>query len=606
MPARFVSFLLCLFALATLPNQLDAQSVSTARPVAEPIQYTVTFSSPQTHYVEVTAAVPSGRQPAIELMMPVWTPGSYLVREFERNVEDVRASAGGRALTIEKTAKNRWRITTGGAASVSVSYRVYGREMPVRANWIEAGFALLNGAPTFMTLADGMTRGHDVTVVPAAGWKRSFTSLEAAGGEHRYHAADYDTLVDSPILVGNAASYEFTVDGKRHLLVNEGEAGVFDGARAARDVEAIVREYRRMWGFLPYERYVFLNLLNEASGGLEHKNSSVLMASRWATRTRGSYLSWLELASHEIGHAWNVKRLRPVELGPFNYEQENITRSLWIAEGITEYYADLVVLRAGLSTRDDFLRSMGARIDELQTTPGRLVQSVELASHDAWIKYYRPDENSGNTSVSYYTKGALLGLLLDAKVRNLTAGKRSLDDVMVAAYQKYSGERGYTSAEFRTIVEQIAGRDLSAFWASAIEGTAELDYSEVLSTFGLRLSSSGPSQRAWLGVTTRNDSGRLLISQVRRDGPSDGAGLNVDDEILAIDDFRVRPERWDSRLEQYRAGDRVTILVARREQLLRIAVTVGAEPPRPGRLDIDPSALPPAVQQRTRWLGRGA
>jgi predicted metalloprotease with PDZ domain len=378
---------------------------------------------------------------------------------------------------------------------------------------------------------------------------------------------------------------------------------VFDGARAARDLEAIVRETRDMWGPLPYDRYLFLNVITEASGGLEHKNSTVLMTSRWTTRTPRAYLSWLELASHEFVHVWNVKRLRPVELGPFDYEDEVHTRSLWIAEGITDYYADLIVHRAGLSRRDEFLQALSGKIESVQTTPGREVQSAELASFDAWIKYYRPDENSDNTSVSYYTKGAVLAFLLDAKVRHATDGARSLDDVMRAASERYSGARGYAPEEFRAVAEQVAGTSLVEFWETAVRGTSELDYSEALATFGLRLrSSGGGSGRAFLGVSTRSDGGRLVIAQVRRDTPAHAAGLNVDDEILAIDGFRVRADRFDTRLQQYGPGERISILVARREQLMPVEVTLGAEPARAWRLDVDPSAPGRAVEHRTRWL----
>ena len=368
-----------------------------------------------------------------------------------------------------KSDKNRWRVTTGGANTVTVKYRVYGHEMSVRTNWIEAGFALLNGAPTFLTLADRTPRPHEVVINPATGWAKSMTGLpEMPGGPHRYRAPDFDTLTDSPIVIGNPAVYEFTVDDKKHYLVNEGEGGIFDGARAAKDLEAIVREHRRMWGSLPYDRYVFLNMLTEAGGGLEHKNSTVLMGSRWATRTRRAYNAWLDLASHEFFHVWNVKRLRPVELGPFDYENENHTRSLWIAEGVTDYYADLALHRAGLITRDEYLDSLSDKIEELQTTPGRLVQSAEMASFDAWIKYYRPDENSINTSISYYTKGSVVALLLDARVRKATNGAKSLDDVMKAAYEKYAGSRGYTADEFRAVAEQVAGVSLKAFWDHAV------------------------------------------------------------------------------------------------------------------------------------------
>jgi predicted metalloprotease with PDZ domain len=607
MVARLSALLLAVFLMQTaLPA--DAQTTS------EPIRYTLSFPAPQTHYIEVSAVVPTDRRPEVELMMAVWTPGSYLIREYERHVENVTATeSGGRAVTVEKSDKNRWRITTGGAPSVTVKYRLYAREMSVRTNWVEADFAMINGAPTFLTLAGAAPRPHEIVIEPARGWRTSMTALAAMpGGSHRYRAADYDELVDSPILIGNPAVHEFTVDGRKHYLVNIGEAGVFDGARAAKDLEAIVNEQRRFWGSLPYDRYLVMNVLTAvpgqiAGGGLEHKNSTLLIAGRWATRTRQSYLAWLELASHEIFHAWNIKRLRPVELGPFDYENENFTRSLWVVEGITDYYGELLVHRAGLSTEAEYLDALSNKIEEIQTTPGREVQSAALASHDAWIKYYRPDENSPNSSVSYYSKGAVLGFLLDAKIRKATGGAKSLDDVMRAAYERFSGNKGYTEDEFRTVAEQVAGVSLASFWASAIEGTAELDYAEALNLLGLRFHPVEPPpadrpRRAWLGATTRIDAGRLVVSQIRRDTPAYAAGLNVDDEIIAIDDFRVRADQLTPRLDQYKPGDRVRLLVARRDQLTTIELEFGAEPPRQWRLEVDPAAAETAQRQRGGWL----
>jgi predicted metalloprotease with PDZ domain len=521
MVARKSALLLAVFVM-----QIPLSAAQTA---PEAIRYTVSFPAPQTNYFEVSAAVPTDGRPEVELMMAVWTPGSYLIREYSRNVESVTATGqGGRALAVEKSDKNRWRVATGGAPSVTVKYRVYAREMSVRTNWVEADFAMINGAPTFMTLVGGLQRPHEVVIEPARAWRTSLTSLSPLpGGSHRYRAADYDELVDSPILIGNPAVYEFTVDDKKHYLANIGESGVFDGVKAARDLEAIVREQRRFWGSLPYDRYIVMNVLTAvpgqiAGGGLEHKNSTLLIAGRWATRTRQSYLAWLELASHEMFHAWNVKRLRPVELGPFDYENENFTRSLWLVEGVTDYYGELLVHRAGLSTQVEYLDALSNKIEEVQTTPGRTVQSAELASQDAWIKYYRPDENSPNSSVSYYAKGAVLAFVLDAKIRKATAGAKALDDVMRAAYQKFSARRGYTPDEFRAVAEQVAGASLGSFWDAAIEGTAEIDYAEALDLLGLRFRPVAASQpaRAWLGATTRNDAGRLVVTQVRRDGPA--------------------------------------------------------------------------------------
>jgi predicted metalloprotease with PDZ domain len=459
-----------------------------------------------------------------------------------------------------------------------------------------------------MTLVERGPRAHEVGLELPEHWKTSVTGLpEAPGGApHHYRAPDYDTLVDSPIVAGNPAVYRFEVDGKPHDLVNEGEGGVWDGPRSAKDVETIVREARRLWGFLPYDKYVFLNMITEAGGGLEHKSSTLLMTSRWRTRTRRGYRDWLSLVAHEYFHAWNVKRLRPVELGPFDYENEVYTRSLWISEGFTDYYGDLIVRRAGLSSRDEYLEDLSTTIAQLQTTPGRLVQPVEMSSYDAWIKQYRADENSPNTAISYYTKGAVIAFVLDAKIRRATGGAKSLDDVMRLAYSRYSGARGFTPDEFRAAAQEVASVDLREWYHRATGTTDEIDYSEALEWYGLRFKdderAKTGAERAWLGLLTRNDNGRLVVTQVRRGTPGYEAGFSVDDEILAMGDFRLRPDQWDARMEQYRPGERVPILVARRERLVRLDATFGAEPPRRWRLEVSPSATD---QQRTHlqaWL----
>lgn len=597
--------------MAALAAAVLTSSPAAAQPrmSSEPITYTLRFPAPETHYVEVEASVPAG-QPSIELMMAVWTPGSYLVREYERHVEQVAAKGpDGAALAVTKTQKNRWRIDAKGAPRVTVTYQVYGREMSVRTNWIESRFALLNGAPTFLTLVEkNATRPHEVALTLPAAWKTSVTSLPAvAGASHRYRAASYDELVDSPILVGNPTVHRFEVGGKEHLLADEGEAGVFDGTRAAGDLAKIVAEAAHLWGSLPYDRYVFINVLSEAGGGLEHKNSTVLMASRWATSTRRAYVSWLTLAAHEHFHAWNVKRLRPVELGPFDYERENPTTSLWIAEGFTAYYEHLLVRRAGLLTDQELIDGVGADIRELQTTPGRLTQPVTTASSDAWIKYYRTDENTPNTAISYYTKGAVIAFVLDAKIRTATAGAKSLDDVMRLAYSRYAGVKGFTEAEFKAVVHEVAGRDFGAWWTSALQTTDELSYDEALDWLGLRFrpvdqTLAGPG-KAWLGATTKNDGGRLVVTQVRRGTPAHLAGVNVDDEILAIDDFRVRADGLDRRLEQYAPNRAVTLLVARRDELVKIPVTLGREPSDTWRLEPKPDATPDQQAHRKAWSG---
>jgi predicted metalloprotease with PDZ domain len=571
---------------------------------ADTIFYIVRFPSPSTHYVVIEAEYPTRGQRDIELTMAVWTPGSYLVREYARNVEDVTArTQTGKAVRVEKTLKNHWRVTTGGSPSVIVTYRVYCREMTVRTNWVEDAFAMLNGAPTFITLADMAKRPHDVRLELPPAWKTSATALPPVNDRlpHHYRAPDFDTLVDSPIVAGNPDVHTFDVDGKLHALVDTPAAHEFDGARAAGDIRKIVEQDRKLWGSLPYDAYRYLNVVTEASGGLEHKNSQLIMSSRWATRTRPAYLGFLALVSHEYFHAWNVKRLRPVALGPFDYEHEVYTKDLWISEGLTDYYGDLQLRRTRVPTEQEFLDVLSDAIETLQTTPGRLVQPVEQASFDAWIKAYRTDENTRNSAISYYTKGEVLGFILDAKIRKATNGQKSLDDVMRTAYQRFSGEKGFTSQDFRAVTRDVAGVDFTDWFVTALETTAEVEYTDPLDWYGLRFKSAERTGRATLGIEWREEGGRLLVSKVLRGTPAIAAGLDVDDEILALDDVRVRADQFERRLEQYKPGDAITVLIARRGQIRRLPVTLGEEPASTWRLEVRPDATVEQNARRTAW-----
>ncbi len=585
----------------------------------EPIRYTLRFPAPQTHYLEVSASVPS-TGPNLEVFMAVWTPGSYLVREYARNVEGFEATAGGKPLAWEKTRKNRWLIQTGGARRVELRYKVYAHESSVQGNWVDAGFAMLNGAPNFVTPAGRQQGPYEVAVELPAAWKKHISGMKIRPGDpNTYLAADFDELLDCPIYAGNAPIHEFDVEGKKHYLVNEGEGSAWDGPASAKDVAKIVGEYSRMWGGLPYEKYVFFNMLIESGGGLEHRNSTWLNASRWAyagtddtppggadpsaPRTRRpTRQGWLGLVSHEYIHLWNVKRLRPAELGPFDFENEVYTRSLWLAEGVTSYYGPLALARTKLSNQSQLLRAMSSAISQLQTTPGRLVQPVETASYDAWIKLYRPNENSSNTSISYYTKGQVVGFLLDAKIRKLTAGAKSLDDVMVLAYQRYAGPKGFTPEDFRKTASEVAGSDLSAWFKDALETTKELDYSEALDWYGLRFRPASPRKSIVTGATVSTASGRLIVTRVQRDTPASSAGLNVNDEIVAIGDNRLRNDQWPSLLDYYKDQKQVKLLINRRDRLMTLDLPIAQQPAPSWSLEVKPEATSEHKANLSAWL----
>jgi predicted metalloprotease with PDZ domain len=577
---------------------------------AEPIRHTIRFPNPETHYAEVEAIVPADGRPLIELMMAVWTPGSYMVRDYSGRVESEHAEAAdGTPLTVRKSKKNRWEIQTGGAGTIRFSYRLYCREMSVRTNWVEADFAIIVGAATFLTRAEPggglIDSPHRVRLELPKNWAASHAALPVAGDA--YVAESFDELLDSPILAGNLARYDFEAGGVPHSLVNLGEGGIWDGPKSAADVEKIAREEIEFWGVTPYKNYSFLNAITESGGGLEHKNSTLVMANRWATGTRENYLKWLYLISHEFFHTWNVKRLRPVELGPFDYEGEVYTTGLWVAEGLTSYYDPLMVRRAGLATREEYLKELSREIAALETAPGRLTQALSDSSFDAWIKYYRRSENTNNAVVSYYGKGALVGLLLDVQIRKLTSDRKSLDDVMRMAYERYSGETGFTQSQFRQVVSDVAGQDLGHWIAERIDQPGELNYDEFLEWFGLRFAPAKENSEpapAWLGMDTRQQDGRLYVASVRRDGPGCLGGVNAEDELLAINGYRVTGESAADRLKAFHPGDELAIMVSRRDRILSLAVTAGEAPGEDRwKLEVDPEATGEQKSRLAAWLG---
>jgi predicted metalloprotease with PDZ domain len=594
---RLLAFLLVILSAAAAESQ-----------TLEPIRYTVSFPAPHTHYIEVDATVPTDGRPQIDLMMAVWTPGSYLVREYARHVEALTATDAGRApLRAEKTRKNRWRISTNGSRAIRLRYRVYAHEMSVRTNWVDEEFALVNGAPTFITLVESPSRRpHEVRVVLPKEWTRSVSGMPSGQAANTYIAPDYDALVDSPIVAGSPAIYEFAVSGRPHYLVDFRERGTWNGPQAVQDLARVAETAARFWGEVPFDRFYFFNIIGAPRNGLEHKNSTVLNTPLESTKSRDAYLEWLSLAAHEYFHAWNVKRLRPVELGPFDYENEVYTKSLWFVEGVTDYYADLLLARAGVATRDEFLNAMSGQIRSLQTTPGRLEQSAELASYDAWIKYYRTDENTANTSISYYVKGAVIGFLLDAKLGRLTGGTKSLDDVMRLLYSRFSGDKGFAADDVRAAIGAVAGssheREIRAWLALVLETTTELDYTEALNWFGLRMTAAPATPRPWLGVVARSSEQRTIVSEIRRGSPAYAAGVSVGDEISAINGEPLKPGELTTRVGQFAPGTKIAVSVTRRDSPRVLELTLGSDPGHAWTLSVSPVATQQQQQNLAAWL----
>ncbi|MDX2181624.1 MAG: hypothetical protein SFV18_18665 [Bryobacteraceae bacterium] len=450
-----------------------------ADPAVAPIRYTLRFPDPASHHVEVEAVYPTEGRVSVTLKMAVWT--AYVVREYAQHIERLDGPPG-----TEKIRKNRWRVPSTGAPSVTVRYRLYANSMHVQDNYVDTDFALINGQPTFLTLADGVERPHEVKFELPRAWRTSVAPIPLIA-PHTYRARDYEELIDSPIVLGNPVRHAFESDGASIQLINVGEKGAWDGAKSVGDLRKLVRAQREIWGAFPVPEYTFFNILSSKGGGMEHAASTVMMASHDATKRRETYVRWLNLASHELFHLWNVKRLRPREIAPGEYEEEQYTPSLGIAEGFTTYYAAVALRRAGVIGEDEYREELRRQVESVQASEGRKVQTLAESSFDTWIKFYRPSENSARTTISYYAKGAAVGMLLDARIRAATNGAKSLDHVMRLALERYPRERGYTLDEFRAVASEVAGTDLTDWFRRAFHTTEELDYREAERVFGFKL-----------------------------------------------------------------------------------------------------------------------
>jgi predicted metalloprotease with PDZ domain len=610
---------LCAAALLlVLPLLAEAQA-----PVD--ISFTVAMSRPHTHLFDVEIAIKRAASgPAEEmLVMPVWTPGSYLVREFERNVQDFAATDAARQpLKWEKTNKNTWRVVTNGAREWRATYRVYANELSVRTSELNSEHAFWNNANLLMYLEGFLKSPSTLRVLAPDVWKVA-TGLPAVPGQRNtFRAENFDILYDSPFEASDFKTIVFNVKGVPHRIVIDG-AGNYDPERMRRDVQKIVEtQVELMGGEVPYHDYTFiLHLRSNAGGGLEHLNSCALGYPRFGFTIRSGdratsaapnttdrpepdYRGFLGLVSHEFFHLWNVKRIRPDALGPFDYTQENYTKVLWVAEGITDYYADLVLRRAGLIGESEFLTATARSIQNMQNTPGRLEQSVEESSFDAWVKYYRQDENSVNSQVSYYDKGALLGLLLDLEIRKRSGGAKSLDDVMRYLYSEFYRKNGnYGPADFQKAVELMAGSSVDEFFSKYVRGKEELDYNAALEAAGLRLETSAAADaKVYLGADVAQEDDRLIVRRVYAGSPAYEQGLNAGDEIVAFDNMRATRDFFNARMAEKKPGDLVNLTIFRFDNLSLLPIRLGDK--REMSYRIVPIPAPTTLQKQIHadWL----
>lgn len=571
------------------------------------VGFEVSFKEPQAHYVEMEMNISGLVKDYIDVKMPVWAPGSYLVREFAKSVEGFSASAGGKNLKFEKVRKNAWRIYTAKANQVKIKYRVYAFEVSVRTPFIDESHAFLSSTGIFM-YPDGLLKlPSTVKVTPFEGWSKVSTGLEPVpGSPFTYTAANFDILFDSPIEVGNQDVFEFDAAGVKHEVAMYG-GGNYDKEQLKRDMAKVVEKATTVFGENPNKHYTFIvHNFERGGGGLEHLNSTVLGASRNAYNTQEGYLGFLSLVAHEYFHLWNVKRLRPIALGPFDYDNENYTTNLWVAEGFTSYYENKHLLRAGFMSQQGFVDALVTGITNVTNTPGSKVQSVAESSYDAWIKGYRPNENSNNTGISYYSKGEVVGILMDLEITNATKGTKSLDDVMKAMYlQGKKLKRGYTDAEFKAMVEKISGKNFDDFWAKYINGTTVAEYDKYLGYAGITVKNENEGKQIpYLGIASKKTEGKIYISAVSRNSAAWVDGLNVNDEVISVDGKGVEAavEKM-SAITARSVGDVVTVKVKRGGIEKEIKVTLKANPNLKLVATLNDNVPEAQLQVRKKWMG---
>jgi predicted metalloprotease with PDZ domain len=570
------------------------------------IGFEVSFTEPQAHYANVEMSISGINKEYVDVKMPVWAPGSYLVREFSKNVEGFEAKAAGKPLRFEKFSKNTWRIYSGNK-KIQINYRVYANEVSVRTAFIDNTHAFLSSTGIFMYPEGYLKSPSTVTVIPFEGWSKVSTSLEPVPGKRfSYTAPDFDILFDSPLEVGNQDVFDFTAAGVRHEVAMYG-GGNYDKERLKVDMAKIVEQATAIYGENPNKHYTFIvhNFLR-GGGGLEHLSSTVLGASHDQYGTEKGYNGFLSLVAHEYHHLWNVKRMRPVALGPFDYDNENYTTNLWIAEGFTAYYENKFMLRAGFNSPDEFVGNLVSSLATVENTPGTRQQSAAMSSYDAWIKYYRPNENSNNTGVSYYSKGEVIGTLMDLAIAHATKGAKSLDDVMKAMYfQCKTLKRGYTDAEFKAMVEKVSGQSFTEFWAKYVNGTEPVDYHTFFGYAGLDVKNVNEGKQVpYLGIATARKEGKIYITAVSRNSAAWTSGLNVNDEVVDLDGTPAEPavERM-AEVTGKKVNDVVKLTIIRDGVTKVFSVKLNASPNIALVASVNPSATAEQKAVLKKWMG---
>jgi predicted metalloprotease with PDZ domain len=535
------------------------------------IHYQLNIANPNLHLLDVELKLSEIDAEFLELFMPVWTPGSYMVREFSKNINFIKAfDANSQPISCNKLAKNKWTIETKNNPQIVIQYQIYAFELSVRTSYIDQSMFFLNGASVFLGIKNHTHLKHHFTLNTSSHYSNIVTYLSST--ETIYTADCYDILIDNPILGGEIVDYEFVSYNTSHKVYFLGE-GNYNTQKVIADLQKITTYETTMMGENPCENYHFYIVnTDKIYGGLEHTHNSLNMIPRW-NYSKDNYLQSISLLAHEYFHLWNIKRIRPITLGPFNYDTENYTNLLWFVEGFTSYFDDYFVYKAGVSSLEEYLDIVAKNLNTVVNTAGDNIQSLADASFDAWIKYYRQNENSPNTQVSYYTKGGIVATALNLKIIIESNAQYSLDDVMKYFYLKYkqNPEIGFTDEQAIDWIKEVTNIDVSNFIYNHIYDTQLIDYASYFIEAGITLKNNSEKNKT-LGIQTLFQNGKLIVSATDKNYAAHHEGIYVGDEIIAINKYRVGDNIFGL-LQEFEVGQKLMLTIARQGELKEINIT---------------------------------
>lgn len=572
------------------------------------VQYTLRISNAAQHAADVSARFPASANADPIVQLPNWRTGRYEILPLANGLRAVTAkTAAGKPVPIRKTDKATWQLDLPAGVPFEISYALYANELGQRTRHIDDSHAYLNASAVFVYSPEFRANPVEVKLDVPSGWQ-SRSGMPSGSCGHCFTAAGYDVLTDSPIETGRHRFLQTVVDGRPIELVIWGE-GNYDAEAMLKDLAAMVKSTNGLFGSVPYQRYLFIVHATDATrGATEHMNSTVIQGTRWSFAPRSEYLKFARTAAHEFFHTWNVKAYRPKEMVPYDYQKENHSNLLWISEGHTSYFENLIALDAGVQTEKEYLGDVSTTLDGYLHTPGRFEQSANESSFDEWIQ---PDgDRHQNASVSIYPKGEMLGLTMDLTLRRESAGKRGLADVHRLLWQKHRVEQGgYSEADVLVALQQVSGRSWQEFWNRYVAGTEELPVLALLKDAGInwvtdkKPEDGKPYYWTGLSVAAGSDAEFAVVKAVEKGSPAWNAGITAGDVLASINGFRVSAKNADARLQSF-GGKEMAITVFRREQAQSLKLSALQKPGAAMKLEADGKPTAPQLALRKAWLGR--